>query len=104
VKALARVEDDWMRDKVAITLANADGMRIEVFDFAPVTVTTSDRDGVLPDVTPLRLTHDMARALYEALAQHFGGHPETATLRKDYEAERARVDVFIRHLTNGDPR
>lgn len=93
-----------MRDKVAVLLANADDSRIEIFDFAAVTVTVSERSTAMADaITPLRLSHDMARALYEALAKHFGGAPETATLRKDYEAERARVDVFIRYMTEPTP-
>ena len=99
MKALARVEDDWMRDRVAILLADANDSRIEVFNFEAVSIVTSERDAMPPDTTPLRLSHDMARALYEALAKHFGGSPETATLRKDYEAERARVDVFISYMT-----
>lgn len=41
------------------------------------------------------LSESMARALMEALVRHFGGVSETQTLRKDYEAERARVDKFI---------
>lgn len=102
MKALVRVEDDWMRDKVAVLLAEADERWIEVFDFDAVTVTRRERDArEVSDAEPLRLSHDMARALYEALAKHFGGAPETATLRKDYEAERARVDTFIGHLTGG---
>lgn len=44
------------------------------------------------------LSESMARALMEALAAHFGGVSETQTLRKDYEAERARVDRLIGHL------
>lgn len=48
----------------------------------------------------LRLREDDARALYEALADHFGhaGHDARA-LRRDYEAERKRVDLLIDRLT-----
>jgi len=44
----------------------------------------------------LPLTEDVARAIYEALGDHFGhsGH-DTRALRKDYDAERKRVDLFI---------
>lgn len=60
------------------------------------------REGAEPDDdTWLRLPEDAARAMYEALAQYFGGAADSATLRRDYDAERARVDVFIRHLTAG---
>ncbi len=47
----------------------------------------------------LRIDEDMARALLDALAEHFGGTAEVQTLRKDYLAERARVDLLIKHLT-----
>lgn len=49
----------------------------------------------------LHLQEDDARAIYEALADHFGhaGH-DTRALRKDYDAERARVDKLLAHLTS----
>jgi hypothetical protein len=47
---------------------------------------------------PLRIPTDAARALYDALAQHFGGTSNSKQLRVDYDAERARVDKFINHL------
>jgi len=52
----------------------------------------------------LTLSDDDARALYEALADHFGhsGH-DTRSLRKDYDAERKRVDDLIRHLIKATP-
>lgn len=48
----------------------------------------------------LTLDEDDARAIYEALADWFGhsGH-DTRSLRKDYDAERRRVDNLIAHLT-----
>ena len=46
----------------------------------------------------LRLPESMARALLDALAAHFGGTSDTQTLRKDYLAERARVDKMIDNL------
>ena len=50
----------------------------------------------------LNLSSDLARALYESLARHFGGAAvDTTALRKDYDAERKRVDTFISHLTRG---
>lgn len=39
-----------------------------------------------------RIPTDAARALYDALAQHFGGTSNSKQLRADYDAERARVD------------
>lgn len=42
---------------------------------------------------------EILRALYEALAQHFGGTGhDTRALRSDYEHEKRRVDRMIDHL------
>jgi len=51
----------------------------------------------------LRLDPEEARALYDALGEYFG-HTSTGSqaLRKDYEAERKRVDTLISHLTERD--
>jgi len=58
----------------------------------------SGAEPTLPDDTVpyLQLSTDEARALYEALAEHFGhaGHDMRA-LRRDYEAERCRVDRLL---------
>ena len=56
------------------------------------------------DNTPppeLHIEEDVAKALLEALAEHFGGTVDTRTLRKDYLAERARVDKLIEKLIGG---
>lgn len=48
----------------------------------------------------LHIRVEDARAIYEALADFFGhsGH-DTRALRKDYDAERGRVDKLLAHLT-----
>lgn len=63
------------------------------FDIRHVEIAEAGRE---PDANPLVLDSEAARALYEALADHFGhsGH-DIRALRKDYDAERARVDKFI---------
>ncbi|GAA0189690.1 hypothetical protein GCM10008944_01400 [Cytobacillus oceanisediminis] len=44
----------------------------------------------------LALDEDVARAIYEALADHFGhSDHDVRALRKDYDAERDRVDRLI---------
>jgi hypothetical protein len=44
----------------------------------------------------LHLQEEDARAIYEALADYFGhSGNDVRALRRDYEAERARVDKFI---------
>lgn len=48
----------------------------------------------------LRLPEDAARALYDALGEHFGGTSDVRQLRADLYAERQRVDRFIDFLTS----
>lgn len=91
--ARAHVEHDWIRDGVKIGLMLN---RQQTFIWGDPVVSTLAPDAAAPDDAWLRLPADVARALYEALADHFGhsGH-DTRALRKDYEAERARVDKLI---------
>lgn len=68
--------------------------------------------GIEPDNDSwLRLSEEDARAIYEALADHYGhtGH-DTRALRRDYDAERARVDKLLGYaiatpiVVNGEAR
>ena len=53
------------------------------------------------DVTPtLHLGDDEARALLEALVRHYNGAEDTRALRRDYDAERMRVDTLTSALMN----
>ncbi|HEY0641253.1 MAG TPA: hypothetical protein VGD67_26795 [Pseudonocardiaceae bacterium] len=58
-----------------------------------VEIPESER-GPDPHELPL-LDDDMARALLDALAAHYGGTGDTRQLREDYDAERGRVDRLI---------
>lgn len=103
MKHQAHIEDDWQRNGVQVALIMDGGNRERtLYDFSGVVMTTYEPDGPTRpgDDTRLALPYDAARALYEALADHFGhaGHDARA-LRRDYEAERKRVDTFIAHLT-----
>lgn len=56
------------------------------------------------DVTPaLFIPDDVARALLDELSRHYGGTGDTRVLRRDYDAERARVDLLIGALIEGPP-
>lgn len=59
-------------------------------------------EGQIPTAAAeLGLTEDVARAIYEALAEHFGLVGSTALLKAHNEAldlERGRVDKLIDHL------
>lgn len=58
-------------------------------DFVPVDPMTAT-DGVTAPT--FRLCDDMARALLEELTRHYHGADDSRALRRDYDAERGRVD------------
>lgn len=94
MKAIAYVRDDILLRGVQIAVS-PDGERVRAF--GPTTDLLEVADGCEPDRAAwLHLRMDEARALYEALAEHFGhaGH-DIRNLRQDYNAERARVDRLI---------
>lgn len=70
----------------------------EVAVLQPTELVMADSDPAAMPVAGLHLPEDFARALLDALALHFGGTGDTRQLRKDYDAERARVDKLIGHL------
>lgn len=47
----------------------------------------------------LRIGDSEARALLEALTRHYGGADDMRALRRDYDAERKRVDMLTMELT-----
>lgn len=107
----AHVKGDWVRDGVAIAIVThrrGDGHNVvrqwtDVYrEYEPHEAISDHEDGGNADW--LRIPEREARALYESLAEHFGhtGN-DVRALRRDYEAERGRVDKFIaHHLTGGD--
>lgn len=48
----------------------------------------------------LQLGDDEARALLEALTSHYSGVEDTRALRRDYDAERKRVDTLTAALAD----
>ncbi len=53
------------------------------------------------DLAPtLQIGDSEARALLEALARHYGGADDVRALRRDYDAERKRVDVLTSALVD----
>lgn len=101
-RSRAYVSDDFARNGVSIFLAHDRGNGRALAN--PVELAWSEAAaseaaaGWVHDPT-LRLPDDVARALLDALVAHYGGTSEVQTLRKDYLAERARVDKMIDHLT-----
>lgn len=90
IKARVIYDANYLKDRLVI--GDGTGRAITWEDGTP---RWADRGS---EVTHLTLPDDesIARAMYEALAEHFGGTAVNALqLRKDYEAERARVDRMI---------
>lgn len=89
------VEHDPLRRGVAVHVSLAPGQACSFTQPDSVTVEPD----VQAEATPLYLADDTARALYAALAEHYGhnGH-DTRALRRDYDAERARVDKMLDRL------
>jgi len=101
--ARAYVETDWLRRGVRVWLGDEDVGGTTTVDFTNVAKRRNADQTVTPEASPLALTNEQARALYSALGDHFGhSGTDTRALRKDYDAERARVDLFIASLTRSD--
>jgi hypothetical protein len=98
----AFVQQDFARFGVAVYLVQESGEQRYAIGL-PTDLVFQDMDrteaAAIQEPT-LRMPEDMARALLDALAAHFGGTSDTLTLRKDYMAERARVDKMIDHLVS----
>ena len=98
----AHVEFDYTSFGVRVALMRDHGVRRELIQWGEPSVTVYDiSEGPAPesDDSWLRLREDDARALYDALADHFGhSGNDTRALRKDYDAERARVDKLLGNL------
>lgn len=66
-----------------------------------LTVTHHDEPHLLPsDERGLRLPEPLARALYDALATHYGHAEPTRSLRADFEHVRARYDETVDTLAH----
>jgi hypothetical protein len=94
-----RIEERWQAGGVALhvgyeangtrTLLGKGGDTWHTYDpTAPVRLDD-------PYEPALILRESMAREVLRALTVHYGGADDLRALRKDYEAERARVDKLI---------
>lgn len=91
--AKARAEYDFERDGVTIYVRATQNIALS---FNTTRVFVEDPAALVPDLEPLRLELDVARAVYEALSEFFGGsHTDARMLRRDYDAERKRVDKML---------
>ena len=57
-----------------------------------------------PDDHVLSVREDHARALLQALVEHFQGAEDTRALRRDYDHEKQRVDRLVDALIESNRR
>jgi hypothetical protein len=102
VSTEAHIEIDFIGQGIAVNVIRRNGDRIDVLmvlgtvDTFPIWRTLEPATQAPPG---LRIPDDVAKALLDALLDHYRGGHDARELRKDYDAERARVDIFIKHLT-----
>jgi len=100
----AHIETDFIGQGIAVNVIRRNGDRVDVMldlgseNTFPVWQTVAEGTQAPPG---LRIPDDVAKALLDALLDHYRGGHDARELRKDYDAERARVDIFIKHLTAG---
>ncbi|BBH17527.1 hypothetical protein Back2_18140 [Nocardioides baekrokdamisoli] len=102
--SIAHIETAWARGGVKIGIGrrpdSSQGPRL-VLRFAPPELETAPDDFESIDGR-LFLADEDARALYEALAEHYGhAENDVRALRRDYDAERSRVDRLVGALIDG---
>jgi hypothetical protein len=103
VSTEAHIETDFVGQGIAVNVIRRNGDRIDVLK----DLGGADRLQIWETVEPetrqapagIRIPDDVAKALLDALLDHYRGGHDARELRKDYNAERARVDIFIKHLT-----
>jgi hypothetical protein len=102
----AHVESDFGMDGVKIAIRN-DHPEARLVRLWPLNLGSRDllvRSGEQYNPPEgfdqwLRLSDEEARALYQAIGEYYGAQvSDSRLLRADYEAERRRVDQFIRYF------
>lgn len=102
MSAIVRIAPtDPLRRTLAIYLADETRHGYEYVQPDGTVLSIAKDDPATAELEPsLTLREEHARALLDALITHFNGGENTRQLRKDYEAERARVDRLIGVLTS----
>ena len=100
----AHVSIDFVGQGIKVALIRRNGDEIRALK----DLGAADRFPIWESIDPatetpigIRIPDDVAKALLDALLDHYRGGHDARELRKDYDAERARVDIFIKHLTAG---
>lgn len=90
------LHEDRISDQVHLVVGRRlPGETEVVSEIGPVGVVCTRTPEAAAVDTTLRIPRDMAQALLDGLAQYFGGTGDARQLRKDYDAERRRVDKAV---------
>jgi len=99
------LHEDLMAHGLTVTFVErrADGLDPAIMRLSEVGVIWETFDAndlaVQPEPT-FRLPAEAGRALLEALVRHYNGAEDTRALRRDYDAERKRVDEQAKVLAD----
>jgi hypothetical protein len=95
-------QTDMLQRRVRLYLVQRGSMSDLVLRNDGSLLTLPHGDATTPDPEPtLQIPTEAMAALYGALGHWLGAVESPAQLRKDYEAERKRVDLFIDSLLKG---
>ena len=89
-----RLSEDYFGYELKVLVVNRqDGARDTVLQILEDGLQEWKEIDQLESVRPtFLLPYDTGRALLDALTRHYHGADDTRALRRDYDAERARVD------------
>lgn len=89
----AGVQQDWARGNIRFCLVAPGPSAVVVTGISSARGVEADAfdDGAMVEHW-LSLPDAAGRALLDALAEHYGGTGDTRQMRRDLDAERARVD------------
>lgn len=105
----AYVSEDFPGMTIALSLVQQDDgqgptriLRIVEAGDNPVIRWEDVPDPPIQQIIPptIRFGDREARAILEALSNHYGGAEDTRALRRDYDAERKRVDNLTESLAS----
>lgn len=94
----AHITQKFWADTTAVYIVEHSDHRYRLLqmDDGVVSWTEWTDDAVTRDDKPsILLPHDSGRALLQALVEHYQGAEDTRALRRDYDAERKRVDHHV---------
>lgn len=81
---------------LAVTFGEREHRQVACWDGQYIVRSLEEPSSVDDPAHWLTMPEDMARAMYEALADYFGhSGNDTRALRRDYDSERKRVDDLI---------